>query len=93
MRQKYLVGHEIKHHRGQYMCPSCKSVFKTETDLDIHIKSNHEKRRTVQQYKCEKCEQKFGEMYKMRHHFVINHGHLSNCAGPGPSDIGWFPGV
>ena len=66
--KKYLVGHKIKHHRGQYMCPSCKSVFKTVTDLDIHIKSKHEKQRTVQQYKCEKCEQKFGEMYKMRQH-------------------------
>ena len=31
-------------------------------------------------FKCEKCEQKFGEIYKMRHHSVINHGHLSNSA-------------
>ena len=52
---KYLKGHKVKH-TGQYMCQQgCRKVFKTLSEVDLHVENAHKKSNAELVYKCKNC--------------------------------------
>ena len=69
----HIKGHNLKH-TGQFMCQrGCKSSFKTFRELDQHVKTMHVQQNSCVDYKCDKCEQTFNAIYKLRLHTARAH--------------------
>ena len=75
--KKILKSHNDKYHPNRIKCNACDQEFKINSDLELHIQTNHDSR---EKYSCEHCDKQFVLKWRLQKHQQIHTQHkIKKC--------------
>ena len=81
-QQSYLINHIARHRNPSselFYCSTCKKRFKTQDNLNLHIKALHMSSPGQKPYQCELCNKTFINITGLRSHQAVHEKDTPFC--------------